>query len=802
MRDPFDNPRIFEIPKYLPVIAMIQSVVFPNISIPILVGRKKSVEAIEYALKKDRIVALITQKDKNKRGVGSSNLYTMGTAAEIRNTQKQLDGNIKCNVDAICRIKAKRFIQEKPFILAEVERIRSSGYDMEDEEIEELKTLITTQVEQIIGLGVPFPSHLIIPGIITPSDLDKLVDMLASYMLPSEKEKQVILETVDLGERMRRLSAFLDKEVKRFQVQSKIISKVQKKMGKTQREYFLRQQLNAIKEELGEEDELRAELKELTEKIKKAKMPKDAEKKALKEVKRLKTIPPASPEYSYIRTYLDWMLDVPWSKKTRDKLDIPEAKIILDEDHYDLDKVKEHILDYLAVRKLKGKARGTILCFIGPPGVGKTSLGQSIARALNRKFIRMSLGGMRDEAEIRGHRRTYVGAMPGRIISGMAQVGTINPVFMLDEIDKIGADFRGDPSSALLEVLDPEQNNQFRDHYIEIPYDLSNVMFITTGNILDTILPALKDRMEILNLPGYSREEKLHIAQKFLVPKQLKEQGIEKYKVKFSDNAIYEIIERYTAEAGVRNLERSIASICRKIAREIVSNGEPPKRVIARNLEKYLGVPKIFPSEIEEKDMVGIATGLAWTSYGGDIILVEATLYPGDGKITLTGKLGDVMQESAKASLSYIRSRAKKLKIESKKFKEYDLHIHIPAGAIPKDGPSAGITIATAIASIFKNRPIKRDVGMTGEITLRGRVLPVGGLKSKILAAQRAGLKKVIIPEKNEKDLKDIPKSVKKALDILFVKNVDEVFDMAIEKEIAVEEKKKEIAERTKYITT
>ena len=802
MRDPFDNPRIFEIPKYLPVIAMIQSVVFPNISIPILVGRKKSVEAIEYALKKDRIVALITQKDKNKRGVGSSNLYTMGTAAEIRNTQKQLDGNIKCNVDTICRIKAKRFIQEKPFILAEVERIKSSGYDMKDEEIEELKTLITTQVEQIIGLGVPFPSHLIIPGIITPSDLDKLVDMLASYMLPSEKEKQVILETVDLGERMRRLSALLDKEVKRFQVQSKIISKVQKKMGKTQREYFLRQQLNAIKEELGEEDELRAELKELTEKIKKAKMPKDAEKKALKEVKRLKTIPPASPEYSYIRTYLDWMLDVPWSKKTRDKLDIPEAKIILDEDHYDLDKVKEHILDYLAVRKLKGKARGTILCFIGPPGVGKTSLGQSIARALNRKFIRMSLGGMRDEAEIRGHRRTYVGAMPGRIISGMAQVGTINPVFMLDEIDKIGADFRGDPSSALLEVLDPEQNNQFRDHYIEIPYDLSNVMFITTGNILDTILPALKDRMEILNLPGYSREEKLHIAQKFLVPKQLKEQGIEKYKVKFSNNAIYEIIERYTAEAGVRNLERSIASICRKIAREIVSNGEPPKRVIARNLEKYLGVPKIFPSEIEEKDMVGIATGLAWTSYGGDIILVEATLYPGDGKITLTGKLGDVMQESAKASLSYIRSRAKKLKIESKKFKEYDLHIHIPAGAIPKDGPSAGITIATAIASIFKNRPIKRDVGMTGEITLRGRVLPVGGLKSKILAAQRAGLKKVIIPEKNEKDLKDIPKSVKKALDILFVKNVDEVFDMAIEKEIAVEEKKKEIAERTKYITT
>jgi len=783
MRDSFNNPRIFEIPKYLPVVAMIQSVVFPHVSIPVLVGRKKSIKALEFALKKDKIIALITQRDKDKKSVNSSDLYTIGTAAEIRSTQKQPDGSIRCNVDAICRIKMVDFIQERPFILAKVERMKSKIFPIEDKEIDELKTLIMAQVEQIIGLGVPFPAHLTIPGMITISDLDKLTDMLAAYMLPSEKEKQVILETLDLKERLGKLSIYLDKEVKKFQVQSKIISKVQKEMGKTQRDYFLRQQLKAIQEELGEEDELTAELKELNTKIKKAKMPKNAEKKALKEIKRLKTIPPASPEYSYIRTYLDWMLDIPWSKKTRDKLDIPDAKKILDEDHYDLDKVKEHILDYLAVKKLKGKARGTILCFIGPPGTGKTSLGQSIARALNRKFIRMSLGGIRDEAEIRGHRRTYVGAMPGRIISGMAQVGTINPVFMLDEIDKIGADFRGDPSSALLEVLDPEQNNQFRDHYLEVPYDLSNVLFITTGNILDTIPPALKDRMETLNLPGYSREEKLHIAQIFLVPKQLKEQGIEKYKVKFSDNAIYEIIEKYTAEAGVRNLERSIVTICRKIAREIVSNEEPPKRVISRNLEKYLGVPKIYPSEIEKKNMIGIATGLAWTPYGGDIILVEATLFPGDGKITLTGQLGDVMQESAKASLSYIRSRAEKLKIDNKKFKDFDLHLHIPAGAIPKDGPSAGITMATAMASIFQNRSVKHDVGMTGEITLRGRVLPIGGLKSKILAAQRAGLKIVILPEKNKKDLKDIPKSVKKALDIKFVNNVDEVFDIAIEKE-------------------
>lgn len=799
MRDSFDNPRLFEIPKFLPVVAMIQSVVFPHVSIPILVGRKKSIKALEFALKKDKIVALLTQKDKDKRSVNSSDLYTIGTAAEIRSTQKQPDGSVRCNVDAICRIKMIDFIQERPFILAKVERIKSKIFPIEDKEIDELKTLIMAQVEQIIGLGVPFPSHLTIPGMITISDLDKLTDMLAAYMLPSEKEKQVILETLDLKERLGKLSIYLDKEVKKFQVQSKIISKVQKEMGKTQRDYFLRQQLKAIQEELGKEDELTAELKELNTKIKKAKMPKNAEKKALKEIKRLKTIPPASPEYSYIRTFLDWMLDIPWSKKTRDKLDIPDAKKILDEDHYDLDKVKEHILDYLAVKKLKGEARGTILCFIGPPGTGKTSLGQSIARALNRKFIRMSLGGIRDEAEIRGHRRTYVGAMPGRIISGMAQVGTINPVFMLDEIDKIGADFRGDPSSALLEVLDPEQNNQFRDHYLEVPYDLSNVLFITTGNILDTIPPALKDRMETLNLPGYSREEKLHIAQIFLVPKQLKEQGIEKYKVKFSDNAIYEIIEKYTAEAGVRNLERSIATICRKIAREIVSNEEPPKRVISRNLEKYLGVPKIYPSEIEKKNMIGVATGLAWTPYGGDIILVEATLFPGDGKITLTGQLGDVMQESAKASLSYIRSRAEKLKIDNKKFKDFDLHLHIPAGAIPKDGPSAGITMATAMASIFQNRSVKHDVGMTGEITLRGRVLPIGGLKSKILAAQRAGLKKVIIPEKNKKDLKDIPKSVKKALDIKFVNNVDEVFDIAIEKEKVI--KKKPVTEKAKYIS-
>jgi len=799
MRDSFNNPRFFEIPKFLPVVAMIQSVVFPNISIPILVGRKKSLNALEYALKKDKIVALVTQKDKKIKSATYDDLYPVGTAAEIRNTQKQPDGSIKCNVDAICRIKIKKFIKEDPFILAEVERMKGPKYMVDDEEIEELKTLIMAQVERIIELGVPFPAHLTIPVMITIYDLDKLVDMLAAFMLPSVKEKQVILEKVDLKERLRKLSAYLDKEVKRFQVQSKIISKVQKEMGKTQREYFLRQQLKAIKEELGEEDELTADLKELSEKIKKAKMTKEAEKKALKEIKRLKTIPPASPEYSYIRTYLGWMLDIPWSKKTKDKLNIPEAKVILDEDHYDLDKVKEHILDYLAVRKLKGKAKGTILCFIGPPGTGKTSLGQSIARALNRKFIRMSLGGIRDEAEIRGHRRTYVGAMPGRIVSGMSQVGTINPVFMLDEIDKIGSDFRGDPSSALLEVLDPEQNNQFRDHYVEVPYDLSRVMFITTGNILDTIPPALKDRMEILSLPGYSREEKLHIAQKFLVPKQLKEQGIEKYKVKFSDNAIYEIIEKYTAEAGVRNLERSIASIYRKIAREIVSNGEPPKRVIARNLEKYLGVPKIYPSEIEKKDMIGIAIGLAWTSYGGDIILVEATLFPGSGKITLTGQLGDIMQESAKAALSYIKSRADKLGIDNKKFKKFDLHLHIPAGAIPKDGPSAGITMAAAMASVFQNKPIKHDVGMTGEITLRGRVLPVGGLKSKILAAQRAGLKTVILPEKNKKDLKDIPKSVKKVLNIIFVKNVDEVFAITIEKQKVIKEK--QATEKTKYIT-
>ncbi|MCJ7727238.1 MAG: endopeptidase La, partial [Actinobacteria bacterium] len=544
-----------------------------------------------------------------------------------------------------------------------------------------------------------------------------------------------------------------------------------------------RQQLKAIKNELGEFDESISLTRELEKKLQKKKMPKEANDKVLKEIERLEDIPSMSPEHSYVRTYVELMLDVPWSEKTKDVVDLKKAKKILDGDHYDLEKVKTHILDYLAVRKLKGKStKGPILCFVGPPGVGKTSLGQSIAKSLGRKFIRMSIGGIRDEAEIRGHRRTYVGALPGRIIQGLTQVGTNNPVFMLDEVDKVGMDYRGDPSSALLEVLDPDQNNSFRDHYLEVPFDLSNTMFITTANILDTIHPALRDRMETIEIPGYSSEEKIHIAEKFLVPKQLKEQGIEKYNVKFTGEAISLIIEEYTREAGVRNLEREIANICKKIAREIVEGKRYPRNITTKKVRNYLGVSKVLPSEIEDKNRVGVATGLAYTPVGGDILLIESTYYGGSGVLILTGKLGDVMQESAKAAISYIHSRAKDFGIEDKLFSKSDIHIHVPAGAVPKDGPSAGVAITSSLVSAFTGIPVIRDVGMTGEITLRGRVLPIGGLKEKLLAAKRAGLKKVVLPEKNRKDLDDVPKSILKGLKLEFVENIDDVIKHTLER--------------------
>ncbi len=769
------------IPRELPLLSLKNSVVFPFLATPLIVGRKKSLEAIKVASEEYKIIVVVAQKEENKEDVTREDLYDVGTVCAIRQMANVSENEIKCIVEGISRIKIKEYTQTEPYFRVKTENIKEIPL-IEDRETDKLGTTIKMQVEKFIHLGIPLPTAFVVAAT-NVSKIEIQGDLFASYLLTNTAQKQKILEENDVRKRLKKLTEFLEDELNKFEVQSQIRDKVQKEVGKTQREYYLRQQLKAIKDELGEYDESIALTKDLEKKLNKKKLPEEARDKVKKEIQRLENIPSMSPEHSYIRTYVEWMLDVPWSEKTKDILDIKKAKNILDGDHYDLDKVKTHILDYLAVRKLKGKTtKGPILCFVGPPGVGKTSLGQSIAKSLGRKFIRMSIGGIRDEAEIRGHRRTYVGALPGRIIQGLNQVGTNNPLFMLDEVDKIGADYRGDPSSALLEVLDPEQNNSFRDHYLEVPFDLSNVMFITTANILDTIHPALLDRMEVIEIPGYSSEEKIHIAKKFLVPKQLKEQGIEKYHTEFEDDAILTIIEEYTREAGVRNLEREIANICKKIAREIVEKKEHPKKINAEKVRKYLGVSKILPSEIEEKNKVGVATGLAYTPVGGDILLIESTYYRGSGKLILTGKLGDVMQESAKAAISYIHSKAKTFGIKEELFDKSDIHIHVPAGAIPKDGPSAGVSITSSLVSAFTGIPVLRDVGMTGEITLRGRVLPVGGLKEKLLAAKRAGLKKVVLPEKNKKDLEDIPTNILKDLKLEFVENIDDVIRHTLEK--------------------
>lgn len=775
------NKEKIKIPEELPLLSLKNSVVFPFLATPLVVGRKKSLEAVKSASREHKIIVVVAQKEENKEQVEKDDLYDVGTACAIKQVANISENETKCIVEGISRVKIKYFTQTEPYFRVATEVLEEIPL-IEDEETENLNTTVRMQVEKFIQLGIPLPTAFVVAAT-NISKPEVQTDLFASYLLSSTKQKQKILEENNLKIRLKKLTEYLGEELKRFEVQSQIRDKVHKEVGKTQREYYLRQQLKAIKNELGEFDESIALTRELEKKLQKKKMPKEANDKVLKEIERLEDIPSMSPEHSYVRTYVELMLDVPWSEKTKDVMDLKKAKKILDGDHYDLEKVKTHILDYLAVRKLKGKStKGPILCFVGPPGVGKTSLGQSIAKSLGRKFIRMSIGGIRDEAEIRGHRRTYVGALPGRIIQGLTQVGTNNPVFMLDEVDKVGMDYRGDPSSALLEVLDPDQNNSFRDHYLEVPFDLSNTMFITTANILDTIHPALRDRMETIEIPGYSSEEKIHIAEKFLIPKQLKEQGIEKYNVKFTGEAISLIIEEYTREAGVRNLEREIANICKKIAREIVEGKRYPRNITTEKVRNYLGVSKVLPSEIEDKNRVGVATGLAYTPVGGDILLIESTYYGGSGVLILTGKLGDVMQESAKAAISYIHSRAKDFGIEDKLFSKSDIHIHVPAGAVPKDGPSAGVAITSSLVSAFTGIPVIRDVGMTGEITLRGRVLPIGGLKEKLLAAKRAGLKKVVLPEKNRKDLDEVPKSILKGLKLEFVENIDDVIKHTLER--------------------
>jgi ATP-dependent Lon protease len=768
-----------EIPDTLPVLPVRDIVVFPYMILPLFVGREMSIKAIDHALETNRMVMLVTQRDLNVENPAPDDLYTIGTAGIIMRMLKLPDGRVKILVQGVSKARVLGFSKTEPFYTAAIEKIVDLKPEEMTIETEAIVRTVKEQLDKAVSLG-----KTVLPDImVVVENLDdpgRLADLVASNLGLKTDQAQEVLEIIEPVRRLKRVSDILSREIELLTVQQKIQTEARGEIDKTQREYFLREQLKAIQKELGEIDERAEEVNEFRKKIEEAKMPEKVMKEAEKQLKRLAKMHPDSAEAATVRTYLEWMVELPWSKSTKDKLDIKAAEKVLNKDHYDLEKVKERILEYLSVRKLKEKMKGPILCFIGPPGVGKTSLGKSIARSLGREFVRMSLGGVRDEAEIRGHRRTYVGALPGRIIQGIRQAATNNPVFMLDEIDKIGMDFRGDPSSALLEVLDPEQNFSFQDHYLGVPFDLTNVMFITTGNLVDTIPGPLRDRMEIIYLSGYTAEEKLGIAINYLVPKQLEEHGITRKILRITDAALLQVISQYTREAGVRNLEREIANLCRKVAKKI-AEGEAGKFVITpRNLQKFLGVPKYLPEEEMEKDEVGVSTGLAWTETGGDIIYVEATTMKGKGGLTLTGQLGDVMKESAQAALSYVRSRARKLGISDDLFSRTDMHIHVPAGAIPKDGPSAGITMATAIASALTGKPVNKSVAMTGEVTLRGRVLPIGGLKEKTLAAKRMGIRRVVIPSRNKKDLEDIPKYIKKDMEFIFADTMDDVLNVAL----------------------
>jgi ATP-dependent Lon protease len=772
-----------EIPDSLPVLPVRDIVVFPYMILPLFVGREISIKAIEHSLSGNKMVLLLTQKDLNIENPTPEDLYTTGTIALIMRMLKLPDGRVKILVQGLSKARALRFLQTDPFFKANIEKIEDLKHEELTIENEAQIRNVKEQLEKVASLG-----KAVLPDIIgvveNIDDPGRLADLIASNLGLKTEQAQEVLEIEEPIQRLKRVSEILSRETELLTVQQKIQSEARGEIDKTQREYFLREQLKAIQKELGDIDERAEEIREFRKKIEEAKMPEKVLKEADKQLKRLEKMHPDSAESATVRTYLDWLVELPWSIATKDKLDIKAADKVLNEDHYDLEKVKERILEYLSVRKLKEKMKGPILCFIGPPGVGKTSLGRSIARALGREFARMSLGGMRDEAEIRGHRRTYVGALPGRIIQGIKTAGTNNPVFMLDEIDKVGMDFRGDPSSALLEVLDPEQNNSFADHYLAVPFDLSNVMFITTGNLVDTIPSPLRDRMETIYLSGYTTEEKIGIARHYLIPKQLEEHGISDTVLKITDSGLFTIISQYTREAGVRNLEREIANLCRKVAKRIAEGKDKTFTIRAQNIHKYLGVPKFLPEEEMERDEVGVATGLAWTETGGDIIYVEATTMKGKGNLTLTGQLGDVMKESAQAALSYVRSRARNLGIKDEIFSKTDLHIHVPAGAIPKDGPSAGITMATSIASALTGRAVSKSIAMTGEVTLRGRVLPIGGLKEKTLAAKRMGIKKVIMPKRNKKDLEDIPKYVKKDMEFVFAETMDDVLKKALQKNV------------------
>jgi ATP-dependent Lon protease len=762
----------------LPVVPLRDVVVFPHMMMPFVIGRPSSTRALEHALATDKKIFLAAQHDAATDDPQPADIYTMGCVANIVQSLKLPDGNIKVLVEGVERARAIEWKEDKGFFRVTVKLLQRKGEPAPD--AEGVMSRVVTLFEQYIKLSNNLQYDAMIAAV-RVDDPSRLADTIAAHLQVGVEEKQNLLEIVPPVERLTRIITVLESEVDKLQVDRRIQSRVKKQMEKAQKEYYLSEKMKAIQRELGRKDDKGNEVDDLKKKVEQARMPKETEKKALEELKRLEAMPPMSAEATVSRNYLDWLIAVPWHKKSKESRDLKQAEHVLHEDHFGLDKIKERILEFLAVRVLVKKPKATILTLAGPPGVGKTSLAKSIARAMNRKFVRLSLGGVRDEAEIRGHRRTYIGAFPGQIIQMMKKAGTMNPVFLLDEVDKMSMDFRGDPSAALLEVLDPEQNSTFLDHYLDVEYDLSNVMFICTANVLHTIPQALRDRMEVLQLAGYTEQEKVQIGKRFLAPKAIEGAGLDVVNLTFTDDAFQTIIQRYTREAGVRSLEREISSICRKVARRVVVEGQSFKEeVSAEKVTTYLGVPKFRPSMAEEKNEVGIATGLAWTEVGGEILVTEATLMPGRGKLTLTGKLGDVMQESAQAAMSWVRANSEMLGISRDFYRRTDVHIHIPEGAIPKDGPSAGITLATALVSALAQVPTRRDVAMTGEITLRGKVLPIGGIKEKVLAAHRAGVTTIILPKDNEKDLADIPKNVIDGMNLYLVENMDEVLRTAL----------------------
>ncbi len=780
-RAPAGTPEAREstsIPAELAILPLQESVLFPNTVMPLAVTKPHGIKLVEDALRASAPVGVVALRDRDASPPTPDDVYHVGTVAIIQKMIKIPDGTLRCIISGTVPFSISEFTQAEPYLVGKVEQLEEQT--IESDELTALSRNLAAQYTRLLSFLPSAPKELELE-VNNISDPNLLSYFIASTMRLDSADKQAVLEERDTLARLRMLTAFLTRELEVLELGHKIQSDIQKEMDKNQREYFLRQQLKAIQDELGETDPTQADVNELREKIEAAKMPEDANKAAMRELDRLARIPSASPEYSVIRTYLDWLVTLPWSTTTADSLDIVKARKILDEDHYDLEKVKDRIIEYLAVRKLKNTLSGPILCFVGPPGVGKTSLGKSIARAMGRKFFRVSVGGVRDEAEIRGHRRTYIGAMPGTFIRAIRDAGSANPLIMIDEIDKVGADWRGDPSSALLEVLDPEQNNSFRDHYLDLPFDLSKVLFIATANQLDTVAPALRDRMELIPLAGYTQPEKVAIARKYLVPKQLSANGLTAKQCTISKDALASIAASYTREAGVRNLEREIATICRKVARKVAERPRFMARVTAKNLSDYLGKQRFFAEIAKRTAARGVATGLVWTPVGGDIIFIESSVMPGSGKLTLTGQLGDVMKESAQAALSFLRSRSDELGLNKEFFSKHDVHVHVPAGAVPKDGPSAGVSIATSLVSALTDHKVDKNVAMTGEITLTGQVLPIGGVKEKVLAAVRAGIRTLVLPRRNEPDVQeDVPPEVRKLVRFVYVDELSQVFAEAL----------------------